>query len=532
MQGGYMRDTIEHFTKLYQDKQIDRRGFIRGATSLGVGIAAAQSLASKVDAQTAKKGGHFKLGVGSGSSTDVLDPSLANSTSNGLLANGTLYSSLLEYTSAGKLSGDLAESFEASKDAKVWRFKIRKGATFHNGKTITADDVLVNLQYHIGDASKSKVKGLFSSVDSMKVDGDNVQVTLKTGNADFALYMTDYHIGMMATKDGKIENALSGVGSGPYQLEKFEAGVSGKVKRFANHYQQANFDSAEIISIKDVVARTNALTSGEIHAMDRCDIKTMDLLKRNSGITIVNVVGNQHYIMPAFTDTAPFNNKDFRNAIKYGINRQELVDKILYGYGSVGNDHPISPSHADHNGKLEQTKFDPDKAKALLKKSGLDGKFDLSTSEAAFGGATDAAALIQASLAKCGITVNIIKEPDDAYWDKVWMVKPLCLSYWSGRVASVQMFDTAYKSDASWNETHWKNKAFNDLLDSTRAELDPKKRQNNLYELQALIRDDGGAIIPMFANYVSAHSTKIATGKVGGDWDMDGLRAVRRWWFA
>ncbi len=529
-----MRDTIEYFSKLYQDKQIDRRGFIRGATSIGVGLTVAQTMAGKIEAQTAKKGGHFKLGVGAGSSTDVLDPALANSTWNQLNTTGSIYATLTEYTSDGKVVGDLAESFESDKASKVWRFKPRKGATFHNGKTITADDVLINLQYHIGADSKSKAKGLFADVESMKVDGDSVQVTLKSGNADFGLYMADYHIGIMATKDGKIENALAGIGSGPYQLEKFEAGVTGRHKRFANHYQPANFDSVEIISIKDVVARTNALTSGEIDAMDRCDLKTIDLLKRNSGIVIQNVAGNQHYIMPAFTDVAPFNNKDFRNAIKAGINREELVQKILYGYGSVGNDTPVSPGHVDFNKKLAQAKYDPDLAKSLLKKSGLDGaKWDLSTSEAAFSGAISAAELVQATLNKIGMNVNLIKEPDDSYWDKVWMVKPICFSYWSGRVSTIQMFDTAYKKGVPWNETHWNNAKFNEILERARGESDAKKRAEDIQDMQAIIKDDGGSIIPMFANYVNAVTNKIGTpSKLGSDFDLDGLRLLRRWWRA
>ena len=105
-------------------------------------------------------------------------------------------------------------------------------------------------------------------------------------------------------------------------------------------------------------------------------------------------------------------------------------------------------------------------AKSLLKKAGLETlKVDLSVADAAFAGAIDAARPVQGDSAKAaGIDINVIREPEDAYWDNVWLKKPLCASYWSGRPTCDWMFTTAYAADAAWNETFWKNPRFNELL--------------------------------------------------------------------
>ncbi len=95
------------------------------------------------------------------------------------------------------------------------------------------------------------------------------------------------------------------------------------------------------------------------------------------------------------------------------------------------------------------------------------------------------------------------------------------------------MFSTAYAEGAPWNESYWSHPHFNDLLLAARSELDDDKRRAMYYEMQAIVRDEGSTVIPMFANYVMALSDKVATPEeIGANWTMDGFRAVERWWFA
>ena len=112
------------------------------------------------------------------------------------------------------------------------------------------------------------------------------------------------------------------------------------------------------------------------------------------------------------------------------------------------------------------------------------------------------------------------------------MKKPWCAVFWSGRPTEDMMFSTAYAAGAPWNDTHWENKRFNELLVAARAELDEKKRRAMYVEMQRIVRDEGGVVVPMFAMDLAAATDKIRHGKLGVNWELDGFRCAERWWFA
>jgi peptide/nickel transport system substrate-binding protein len=289
----------------------------------------------------------------------------------------------------------------------------------------------------------------------------------------------------------------------------------------------------EIITIADVAARTNALTTGEIDAMDRVDLKTAHLLEQREGVRLVETSGTQHFTFTMRCDTPPFDNVHVRLALKHAIDREAIVRTILRGHGSLGNDHPISRSNRYHADNLEQRAYDPDAAKFHLKQAGMDSlTVDLSAADAAFPGAVDAAVLYKEHAAAAGITINVVREPDDGYWSNVWLKKPWCMVYWGGRPTEDWMFSQAYARGADWNESHLDHDKFNQLLVAARAELDEGKRRDMYIEMQGIVSNEGGTVIPMFANYVFANSKKVMHDKkMAGNWAMDGNKAAERWWF-
>jgi len=530
-----MTKTIQSHLQDYRDGCIDRRTFMMGALALGLSAAAATSMAVKVEAATPKKGGHAKFGFDSGSTVDSLDPVTFNSIFNQTLGYGTLRSSLTEITNENSLGPEIAESWEASDDATRWIFNIRRDVEFHNGKTLTVDDVIASIHYNWGEDSKSPAKALLEDVEEVKADGpDKVVFKLASGNADFPSYLTDYVLCILPSENGKVD-AASGIGTGPYMLEEFDPGVRAIAKRNPNYFKEgrAHFDSVEFLSIKDVAARTNALKTHEVNMMNRCDLKTVHLLQRESGINVHQVTGLQHYTMPMNTTQPPFDDNNVRLALKFAVDREALLKTVLRGYGKVGNDHPIAPANQFFAEDLEQRAYDPEKAKFHLKKAGHDSlSVKLSAADSAFPGAVDAAVLYRESAAKAGIHIEVVRQPNDGYWSNVWMKKPWCMSYWAGRPTASQMFQTAFAADAAWNEAYWKHERFNKLLAEARTTLDPKKRAEMYREMQIIVRDEGGVVIPLFASYVGASETSLAHGPIGGNYDMDGLKIAERWWFA
>lgn len=513
---------------------VSRRGFLGGTAALGITAASTSALMGR-KAYAAKKGGHLRAGIGHGSTTDSLDPATWE---NGfsLSMDYTLFNHLGEVDHTGGVKPELAESWEASPDAKTWSFKLRKGVEFHNGKSLEAEDVIASIQYHMGEDTKSPAKSLLKQVTSIKADGKHeVVIELESGNADFPYVISDYHIAIKPSKDGKVD-PTEGIGTGGYVLENYEPGVRFMANKNKNYFKsdRAHFDQVEMITIIDLAARQNALTTGEIDMMDRADLKTVHLLKRQPGINVMETVGYKHYTFPMRTDTKPFDNNDLRLALKYALDRDELVKKILRGHGVVGNDHPISPTNQYHADGLAQRGYDPDKAKFHFKKAGMDGTvIQLSAADAAFPGAVDAAVLYKEHAAKAGINIEVVREPNDGYWSNVWMKKGWGACYWGGRPTEDWMFTTAYAAGADWNDTFWKHDRFNELLLAARAELDSGKRRTMYYEMQEIVSNQGGVVVPMFANYVFAASDKILPSEqMAGNWELDGAKFAERWSFA
>jgi peptide/nickel transport system substrate-binding protein len=524
-----MRDLKRLESRLIKG-EIDRRTFMSGALALGVTVTAAATLASKAQAATPKKGGSFTAGLGHGSTTDSLDPATFENGYTQVMGYG-LRNHLTEVNNTGDLVPDLTEGWDVSDDAVTWTFKLRKDVEFHNGKTMDSGDVVASLNHHRGEDTKSAAKAILDPVKEIKADGkDTVVVTLNAGNADFPFIVSDYHLAIMPAKDGGVD-WQSGTGTGGYVLESYEPGVRTSMKRNPNYFKEglANFDEIEMLTIADVTARTNALTTGEIDLADRLDIKTLHLLARNQNLKIEETTGTAHYTFAMRTDTAPFDNNHVRLALKYAVDREALLQTVLRGHGVVGNDHPIGRSNRYHADELPQRTYDPDKAKFHLKEAGLSTlTVDLSAADAAFGGAVDAAVLYREHAAKAGITINAIREPNDGYWSNVWMKKPWSAVYWGGRPTEDWMFSTAYASGASWNDTFWEHERFNQLLIEARAVLDEAKRREMYVEMQRIVSDEGGVVVAMFNNYVFATSTKVAHNEMAGNWDLDGLKALER----
>lgn len=519
-------------SKLIGTGRISRRGVLRGGTALGA-AALVSPFGVNLAAAQPKKGGTIRVAIAAGNTSDGYDPGVWDNQFVQVFATAR-HGYLIEVAADGSLAGELAESWEASEDARTWRFKIRKGVEYHRGGTVTPDDVIASIDFHRGENSTSAAKPFVDPITDMKVDGDIVEISLEAGNADFPFVMTDYHLPIMKSSEGNIDIA-SGDGCGPYKVDAYQAGVSAELSRNPNYWKsgRAHFDAVNLLVILDAAARQASLMTGDVDVIDQVDLKTVRFLEGAPNVQILATTGTQHYTFAMDTRAAPFSDNNVRMALKHAINREELVDKILFGYGEIGNDHPIGRSNRYYAADLEQTSYDPDKAKFYLKEAGLDSlNVSLSAADAAFGGAVDAAVLYQASAKAAGIEVNPHREPNDGYWSDVWMKKPFCAVYWGGRPTEDWMFTTAYSSGAAWNDTFWDNERFNKLLFEARSELDQTRRAEMYSEMQNLVRTDGGVIVPMFASYVMAHSDKVRHPEtVAANWTLDGFRAIERWWF-
>jgi len=514
----------------------NRRGVLKGAaaTGLALGLTGAGPRPARAEPS---RGGTFRVGVHDGNTTDTWDPA---TTASILMIHSShvCRAYLTEITNEDKLGPDLATDWQATRDdASEWRFELTREATFHDGRPVTARDVAASIDYHRGPQSTSAVAPLLSDITEIRTDGDHaVIVALSRGNADLPHLMSDYHLVIQpATEDGGIDWA-NGIGCGPYRVTEFKPGISASFERHDGWHRAGSgawFDAIEMTVLNDPNARQTAIVTGDVDAVTDIDLKTASMLARAPGVILDDVPSGTHITLPMFCDTPPFDDVNVRLALKHAIDRQEIVDKILFGRGTIANDHPIAPTmpyHAD----LPQREQDLDKARYHLKQAGHDRlPIEISVADTVISGATNMCSLFAEQARPAGIDLKVKQEPADGYWTNVWLKKPFCVVSWTARPTPDVMFSLAYKADADWNESRWQNERFNELLLKAKAELDQELRAEMYAEMQSLCRDDGGTIVPFFRNRTSARRDNVMhTDQIAAVWELDGARGYHRWWFA
>jgi peptide/nickel transport system substrate-binding protein len=489
---------LERLTARVRPGAISRREFLGASAGLGV-VAAGAAFA----AETVKKGGLLRLGMAGGGVTDGLDPiAYANATM--IVVGRGLFSGLVELAADGRLAPELATSWEARNSAAEWVLNLRKGVKFSNGQEFTADDAVYSLNLRRGDAPPRGVSPLRMVTEVKKLDPHQIQLTLGDADADFPHVLADHRLPMVP--DG-FKDWSKPVGAGAFVLEKFEPGVRIALKRAGDYWKEGrgHLDAAEILVLPDWSERLDTLISGQADIVDRVDPRTAGLLAKAAHMEIVRSPGGWHAVMAMEIDKPPYDNPDLRLALKYAIDREQILKALFNGYGALGNDHPIPLSDPYFNKDLPQRKRDPDRAAFHLKRAGLDSSLTLQVSEAAFAGAVEAGVLFQTSAAKAGFKIDVKKEPADGFWDKVWLKGPFVESYWGGRSAATHILWDAYRAGAPLNESHWKNDRFEKLLGDARSETDEARRKSAIWEMQTLLHDEGGALIPVFRDGIDAH---------------------------
>ncbi|MBI6629440.1 ABC transporter substrate-binding protein [Pontibaca salina] len=504
-----MSNELKYLGKLAAAGRLDRRAFLGRAAALGVTTTIANTmLAGAARAADPVKGGVMRLGLGGGQSTDSFDPALAsNEAPNTMLS--FFGERLFEVSPEGDLVSRLAVDHSSSPDARVWTFKIRKDVPFHNGKTVTPEDVMATMERHSDESSQSGALGLVQGIKTMRVENDEFIVELKEANADLPFVLADYHL--VIQPNGGKDNPAEGVSAGPYKVIEEDAGVRYIFEKFADYWDDSrgHVDRIEVLVINDDSARVSAVQSGQVHMINRVPPRIATMMKRAPGVEVKSVPSRGHYVYVMHCNTAPFNNNDLRMALKYAINREEMLDKILFGHGTIGNDTPINAAYPLFSDDIEQREYDPEKAAFHYKKSGHEGPIVFRTSDVAFPGALDAAQLYQQSAAEAGMQLDVIRSPGDGYWSEVWNKEPFCNSYWNGRPTQDMMLSTSYQTGADWNETKFSNPEFDKLLVQARGELDEDKRRDMYRRLNVILRDEGGVICPMFNNFVDAISDQV-----------------------
>ena len=510
---------------------LSRRELLVGAGGvlLAGGLAACGSSGSSSSAAsgggstpagTPKKGGNFRLGVTGGGASDIIDGQSIVTKPDQTRLIGS-WETLMTYNEDYVLGTDgLAEEVDSSVPGQV-DVRLRSGIEFHNGKTLTADDVIYSIKRILNPK-----EGLFgaaglASIDAnklQKMDANTVRIVLKQPDSTIPDQLGQYFNGIVPVGYER-KGALKWVGTGPYKIQSFTPGQQSVAVRNENYWRPASdgpwFDQVTVTDFADSAAQVNALMAGQLDAITDIPFAQIDTAKAQ-GIAILEGTGGGWLPLCMAIDMDPFTDVKVRQAFRLMADRQAMLEQVLSGHGSVANDI-FSPFDACYSSDLAQREQDIEQAKSLLKSAGQDGMtVDLHTTNGA-AGMVDSANVFASQCKAAGVTVNVKNDPN--YYGDQYLKLPFSVDFWGTRGYLPQVGLGMLPPPCPYNETHWPPKSgegadYISLYQQALKETDPTKRCDIIHEMQKAEYDVGGYIIPFFNNLVDAHSAKVEGFKV------------------
>ncbi len=510
-----------------------RRDFLRGIAATGV-VAGAGSLlaacsssspsaAPPVKSSAPKRGGDLKVGLSGGSGTDTLDPHKGLTYLDTARAQ-SLYQPLLQLNAQAQTEFVLAESITPNKTTAEWIIKLRPGITFHDGKPLTADDVIFTFKRIInGKFSGANSLGPINLAGLKALDAHTVMVPMTRPYGSFVdqlaywYYLYIVPVGFNPAKPN---------GTGAFTYQSFTPGQRSVFTRNTNYWRSGlpYVDTLTIIDFSDNTALQNALTTGVIQGAGALEGPQLAALAKAQG---VKTVASHTGAITPFTmrvDQAPFNDVNVRQAMRLLVGRQQLINSALDGFAVVGNDvfSPYDPNF-DHS-LVRNT--DIAQAKSLLKKAGHENlAVTLTTSAVATG--TVAMATVLAQQAKAaGVTIKINNVDPSVFFGPNYLQWTFSQDFYNYSPYLAQVAQSMLKT-APFNETHTNNAHYNSLYDQANATLSPSTRKQIEQEMMMFDFTQGGYIIPAYIDALDAYSTKItgySAAKVGqplADFDFE-----------
>jgi peptide/nickel transport system substrate-binding protein len=529
----------EHVTPLLRDA-LGRRQFLRGVAATGVAAGAGGLLAACGGSSTPasssaspkpKYGGNLSVGMSGGSSSDTLDPN------QGLTEVDTgraelLYEPLVKLDKDAKNEFVLAESITPHNGSlSEWVIRLRPGITWHSGKDFTADDVIYTMRRIItNDFSGTLFLGPVDLKGVKALDNLTVLVPMTTPFASFVDQLAGAWYYLYIVPNGW--NGGKPDGTGPFVYQSFTAGQRSVSVRNKNYWQHGlpYLDAVTFIDFSDNAAVQDALTTGAIQAAGQLDPPQIPALANTHGVVAVASRTGQFKPFTMRIDQPPFNDVNVRQAMRLLVDRQQLIDSALDGYGVVASD-VFSPYDPDFDASLHRQQDIP-QAKFLLKKAGLsDLKVTLTTSPLETGMVAMATVLAEQAAA-AGVTINLQQvDPGTFFATGKYLNWTFSQDYYSYTAYLNQVSQSFLGSNSPFNETHLNNHTYTDLYNTANATADPAKRKEILYEMQNFDFTQGTYIIPTFMDSLDAYSDKLkgwSTAKVGeslSNW------AFRQFWF-
>ena len=445
-----------------------------------------------------------------------LDPTAGAAAAIDEVVYANVFEGLTRFAADGGVVPALAKSWEISDDGLIYTFTLQSGITFHDGSALDAEDVKFSLDRSRAENSTNAQKQLFDSIDTIKVtDPETVVITLSDPNGAL-LFNLAWGDAIVMSPDTFEKAKTAPVGTGPFKFSRWVQGDRIELVKNPDYWgEPAKLEKATFKFISEPTAAFAALMAGDVDAFPvypapenlaqfEADPRFKVVVGSTEGETILSTNNRQ----------PPFDNKLVRQAMAHAINRQEIIDGAMFGYGTPIGTHfaPHNPAYKDFT---SDSAFDPGKARALLKEAGFEDGFKTTLKLPPPSYARRGGEIIAAQLREVGIEAEISNLEWAQWLEQVFRGKDFGLTI----VSHTEPMDIGIYAKPEYY-FQYDNKDFQQLISDLTLETDAEKRTGMLQQAQEIIAGD----------YVNGYlfqlaKTGVANANVVGLWENSPTQA-------
>jgi peptide/nickel transport system substrate-binding protein len=509
---------------------------VGGAAIAGSGLVAAcgSSSSGTTTASSAggpKRGGTLNAGLSGGSSSDSLN-ALTPVQSTDFARTMCLFEPLTVFGPTGPVENVLASEVTPNKDATTWTIRLRSGITWHNGKPLTADDIIYTLQVITNPKNPMPGATALTLVDVKglkKLDSLTVSVPCSRPFSVLPQALAAWYLNVVPVGYDPKHPPQHPVGTGPFKYKSFSPGVQSVFPRNENYWRSGlpYIDSLVITDYSDETAQVNALISGSVDVIDLLSAASIAPVQSAGKKTVVS---NTSAFTPIYMDRskAPFNDVRVSQAMRLCCNRPQMMNEIFGGHGNLGNDiYALASPDYDHS--IPQRHQDIEQAKSLLKQAGQEHLTVTLTTAPIAQGTVEMATLFAQDASLAGVTVNLDKTTPAVEFGPGYPNFLFAQDYviYTGYIMQVAFTNVP---GAPYYETHFHDPKYVSLYNEALSTVDDTKRYEIEHEMMQIDWQSGGQIIPYFYPTIDGYSPKVGgvrTSVTG--WPLAGFDFKSMW---
>ncbi|BDH12143.1 ABC transporter substrate-binding protein [Streptomyces hygroscopicus] len=478
-----------------------------GAAALLAACGGANDAASSGSGGKPRKGGTLRIGALGRSSAIVRDPHGVQGNESDYLVIALVHDTLTAPGLKDNTVGRLATSFKPSKDLKTWRFTIAKGATFHDGTPVTADDVVWSLRrLRNTPAGAARLPGI--KPDHITADGKDT-VVLVSDYANAELPSITRLSTFIVKKNTSDKDMAKAPGAGPFKLDWYRGGNARLLRNEHWHGGQVYLDAIEVTMFESPQAMANAMMSGQIDVASNAGAVAARTADARQDIQVIRRPNDMAMPVVMRTSGGPFADPKVREAMKLVVDREAMVKQVLSGYGTVANDI-LGTADPDYAKSIPQRHRDLTKAEKLLKEAQFDlsRTYELVTTEDV-PGLAESATLFASQAREAGVKIKVVKQESGTFYQKTWLKGDFYTNYWGTNDSLVFFASKTMTTGSGENEADWSDKDFDAAYHKAIASARPTARTAALRELQQIEHDASGYLLWGMADGIDLAAPKV-----------------------